>query len=1320
MEVHKPQFVGPPCGQYGGHQFYRRFKYCPQDGRTREVGLGEFFFVRMSAHEDPCIGELQLLCTSRNGEQNLSAIRLYFLPEQTPDGRLPHHGEHEVLVASDRVVLKLDDLASWVTEEVEWNHGIVAPWVESIKKEVEKVEELTPKKEVKSEPLNDSNNNTTTPENADQEIENVDGVEGEGSEKETSQNQVKEEVKVKEEKEEIAVSDPTSNEEPRVVVLSYQSYCRYRTILKRLEGGEKHAWLLHSLVLALGGFAPPSSKTHVLFCRDNFEHDELAHHELNCEYLAPTIKGKRRKRKAKNTRSISPESNTSEECKTIEAKKNQKQNGPKQPPVKNEQEFLQKLFKFMKKRNTPIHRVPNLGFKQIDLYIFYSFAQKLGGYDKVTGKRLWKHVYDELGGNPGSTSAATCTRRHYERLLLPFERFMAGILYKPAQRGKKSQKKKQQQEQQQKQELEQSKQEVDPKEPVPSTSQTPTKAELSANLKAEAEEVYAFTDSNHENSNSNEFSIVCEENEQAGTNDQVFSDEDSKTVWSIQKQPDNKDETSQDKDEGKPIKPLIIQKGQGETFAEKERKWDEIRKKNAAARKWVRGKMVRQSRSSNHKSCKTPVPEIPPFKQEKQTLETASTEQSTPLPTVPPVTIKTEVPDPVAIPTKPNECSPDKVVPESKIPSTPPSHKDSLTKFLSPGSTPDLPQQNGKIKLEPNHTPKKRHILAKETPSHLSADKKYITVAKTESRKHSNSWCGNSNNSEHSSSYPLSLHSGADGMSKGPLPASYKAGTRSEPDIARDYPMHTGRQSVGSMSASSMVSAEAASGEETKPLVPQRRASVIQHTEYAATSPSPSPSPIQEVAPKNVSPKESLPNVPFSSPKINLLPNQMSYSMNGKVADWLTKGIHEVVACKTPSTSIEKNIELHDRVMMPSSCKTPGAVGTGKVPVNNCKSKQASPKAPRSKNARQNNKGSNMNGLYNNVMVKNDMMNPMHPQKPKYSQKMHHPIPATYSVMNNKYQQAANQRIKPQEFYPNGPYYNQPKRAKVNHVLPPVINTRPSQLPFVRSTTYCTPPLGDIPKVAAITHNDYESAVLDLSVKRKPPVQAPIIPKPVVCPISPPIPEGVCLDLSVKKKPQPLPTTDNGIENITPPLSLSPNPLPSHPMSFMNSTAMKAFPTLIALQDLAVEDTARRGYNHRLPPPMTSTVTAPVACPPIHPQSSMFSAMATAAAHSKLPPGMVPPMYPKDMVAKNLQYMPGGNNSRHTQFPPYVIPPFFPTNWAAPAPGNPKPQTSPMAYKGMVNHSVFPKDYPYNIKQQFHPVLCNSKDSGHYPSNDKK
>ncbi|MBN3278134.1 ARI5B protein, partial [Polyodon spathula] len=47
-------------------------------------------------------------------------------------------------------------------------------------------------------------------------------------------------------------------------------------------------------------------------------------------------------------------------------------------------------------------------------------------FTQVTKHQLWKQVYNKLGGNPRSTSAATCTRRHYEKLILPFERHLLG------------------------------------------------------------------------------------------------------------------------------------------------------------------------------------------------------------------------------------------------------------------------------------------------------------------------------------------------------------------------------------------------------------------------------------------------------------------------------------------------------------------------------------------------------------------------------------------------------------------------------------------------------------------------------------------------------------------------------------------------------------------------------------------------------------------------------------------------------------------------------------------------------------------------------
>uniref|UniRef100_A0AAY4ETC4 ARID domain-containing protein n=1 Tax=Denticeps clupeoides TaxID=299321 RepID=A0AAY4ETC4_9TELE len=91
-----------------------------------------------------------------------------------------------------------------------------------------------------------------------------------------------------------------------------------------------------------------------------------------------------------------------------------------------EEKFLKDLYQFMSQRDTPIERIPHLGFKQIDLFLMYKAVKEFGGYHQVSSQQLWKKVYNVLGGNPRSTSAATCTRRHYEKLLLPFEYHLTG------------------------------------------------------------------------------------------------------------------------------------------------------------------------------------------------------------------------------------------------------------------------------------------------------------------------------------------------------------------------------------------------------------------------------------------------------------------------------------------------------------------------------------------------------------------------------------------------------------------------------------------------------------------------------------------------------------------------------------------------------------------------------------------------------------------------------------------------------------------------------------------------------------------------------
>lgn len=111
-----------------------------------------------------------------------------------------------------------------------------------------------------------------------------------------------------------------------------------------------------------------------------------------------------------------------------EIQENRGTNGREEEPSQAEKQFLKELYMFMRRRDTPIERIPNLGFKQIDLYLMYVTVTELGGYQQVTAQQLWKQVYNVLGGNPRSTSAATCTRRHYEKLLLSYECHVKGVL----------------------------------------------------------------------------------------------------------------------------------------------------------------------------------------------------------------------------------------------------------------------------------------------------------------------------------------------------------------------------------------------------------------------------------------------------------------------------------------------------------------------------------------------------------------------------------------------------------------------------------------------------------------------------------------------------------------------------------------------------------------------------------------------------------------------------------------------------------------------------------------------------------------------------
>lgn len=87
------QLVGAPCGTHGPYTFYKAFKY-NKSGKQNILALNEFVFIKLWSDSDlVSIGELQQLWVDKNSEQTLASLRLYILPENTPEGRTDIHGE---------------------------------------------------------------------------------------------------------------------------------------------------------------------------------------------------------------------------------------------------------------------------------------------------------------------------------------------------------------------------------------------------------------------------------------------------------------------------------------------------------------------------------------------------------------------------------------------------------------------------------------------------------------------------------------------------------------------------------------------------------------------------------------------------------------------------------------------------------------------------------------------------------------------------------------------------------------------------------------------------------------------------------------------------------------------------------------------------------------------------------------------------------------------------------------------------------------------------------------------------------------------------
>uniref|UniRef100_A0A3P9NR19 AT-rich interaction domain 5B n=1 Tax=Poecilia reticulata TaxID=8081 RepID=A0A3P9NR19_POERE len=245
MEPNSLKWVGSSCGLHGPYIFYKAFK-CTRDGKARILALGDFFFVRCKPEDPICIAELQLLWEERTSKQLLSSSKLYFLPEDTPQGRSVAHGEHEVIAVSEKVIVRLQDLVKWTVPDFSgWSNCLkVEPLKPSVLRELGT--------NGRREALHRYRESTLTS-----------GLNFKDVQRERAQLGEQEDGR-------------------KVLVLSYPQYCRYRSVLARLREQPSSLFIDHT-VLALGGIAALGGSTRILYCRDTFEHPTLLQNESICD-----------------------------------------------------------------------------------------------------------------------------------------------------------------------------------------------------------------------------------------------------------------------------------------------------------------------------------------------------------------------------------------------------------------------------------------------------------------------------------------------------------------------------------------------------------------------------------------------------------------------------------------------------------------------------------------------------------------------------------------------------------------------------------------------------------------------------------------------------------------------------------------------------------------------------------------------------------------------------------------------------------------------------------------------------------------------------
>jgi hypothetical protein len=83
-------------------------------------------------------------------------------------------------------------------------------------------------------------------------------------------------------------------------------------------------------------------------------------------------------------------------------------------------EFIKSLSKFHQQKGETL-KIPQIGGRELDIYLLYKEVTERGGFQQVSNNKLWKEIVSALKIPSSCTSASYTLRNHYQRLLFQYE-----------------------------------------------------------------------------------------------------------------------------------------------------------------------------------------------------------------------------------------------------------------------------------------------------------------------------------------------------------------------------------------------------------------------------------------------------------------------------------------------------------------------------------------------------------------------------------------------------------------------------------------------------------------------------------------------------------------------------------------------------------------------------------------------------------------------------------------------------------------------------------------------------------------------------------